>query len=174
MKVRVVIRFRHLGVTTIGGLAELSEAKIASLATPSHPQPPERVKALLVRAGLALNTKLSPAVKQGIEEAYQRRLDQERRWEGEAKRLALELEQLKQQLKFVYREWALGSSIPIENIGLCVRSLNPLIRAGIDSLQKLIQWSEAELAQLKNFSAVKSIPEIKSVLAEYGLTFKLP
>jgi DNA-directed RNA polymerase subunit alpha len=60
---------------------------------------------------------------------------------------------------------------PIEDLELSVRSYNCLKREGIDTLQQLIQKSEAELLKIRNFGA-KSIEEVKGKLAELGFSLK--
>jgi DNA-directed RNA polymerase subunit alpha len=59
----------------------------------------------------------------------------------------------------------------IDELGLSVRSLNCLKRAGKKSLRDLANSEEAELMKLKNFGQ-KSLEETQALLAEYGLSFK--
>lgn len=61
----------------------------------------------------------------------------------------------------------------IDELGLSVRSLNCLKRAGKKTLGDLTQSEEAELMKLKNFGQ-KSLEEVKSVLNEHGLTLREP
>jgi DNA-directed RNA polymerase subunit alpha len=60
---------------------------------------------------------------------------------------------------------------PIEDLNLSVRSYNCLKREGINSLGDLVQKSEAELMDIRNFGQ-KSIDEVKGKLEEYGLTLR--
>lgn len=59
----------------------------------------------------------------------------------------------------------------IEDLELSVRSYNCLKRAGIDSVEKLLQYSEDELLDIRNFGQ-KSIQEVKNKISELGLVFK--
>ncbi len=60
---------------------------------------------------------------------------------------------------------------PIENLELSVRSYNCLKRQGIDMLEQLVDCSENDLLNIRNFGA-KSIQEVKDKLAELGLSLK--
>ncbi|MHB2018007.1 MAG: DNA-directed RNA polymerase subunit alpha [Candidatus Xenobia bacterium] len=67
-----------------------------------------------------------------------------------------------------------GSSIldmQVEQLGLSVRSLNCLKRAGIRSVGDLTQYAEEDVMKLKNFGQ-KSLDEIKEKLAEHGLSLR--
>jgi DNA-directed RNA polymerase subunit alpha len=59
-------------------------------------------------------------------------------------------------------------AITIEELNLSVRSYNCLKREGINSVGDLIQKSEAELMDIRNFGQ-KSIDEVKAKLEELGL-----
>ncbi len=59
----------------------------------------------------------------------------------------------------------------IDEMGLSVRSLNCLKRAGKKSLRDLTESEEAELMKLKNFGQ-KSLDEVKSILAQFDLSFR--
>ncbi|MHB8276593.1 MAG: DNA-directed RNA polymerase subunit alpha [Candidatus Humimicrobiaceae bacterium] len=59
----------------------------------------------------------------------------------------------------------------IEDLELSVRSYNCLKRAGIDSVEKLLQYTEDELLDIRNFGQ-KSIQEVKNKVIELGLSFK--
>jgi len=59
----------------------------------------------------------------------------------------------------------------IEDLELSVRSYNCLKRAGIDSVEKLLQYTEDELLDIRNFGQ-KSIQEVKNKVSELGLSFK--
>ena len=58
--------------------------------------------------------------------------------------------------------------LPVESLGLSVRSLNCLKRAGVRTVGDLHQYSEEDVMKLKNFGQ-KSLDEIKDKLNEYGL-----
>lgn len=58
--------------------------------------------------------------------------------------------------------------MPVENLGLSVRSLNCLKRAGVRAVGDLVQYNEEDVMKLKNFGQ-KSLDEIKDKLVEYGL-----
>jgi DNA-directed RNA polymerase subunit alpha len=59
----------------------------------------------------------------------------------------------------------------IDELGLSVRSLNCLKRAGKKTLRDLANSEEAELMKLKNFGQ-KSLEETQALMAEYGLSFR--
>jgi DNA-directed RNA polymerase subunit alpha len=67
------------------------------------------------------------------------------------------------------KEPALNS--PIEDLELSVRSYNCLKRQGIDTLQELLDYSELDLMNIRNFGS-KSIEEVKHKLAELDLSLK--
>jgi len=59
-------------------------------------------------------------------------------------------------------------AITIEELNLSVRSYNCLKREGINSVGELVQKSEPELVEIRNFGQ-KSIDEVKAKLEELGL-----
>jgi DNA-directed RNA polymerase subunit alpha len=59
-------------------------------------------------------------------------------------------------------------SITVEELNLSVRSYNCLKREGINTVGDLVQKSEAELMDIRNFGQ-KSIDEVKAKLEELGL-----
>lgn len=59
----------------------------------------------------------------------------------------------------------------IEDLDLSVRSYNCLKRAGIHSVRQLVEFSENDLLNIRNFG-VKSIEEVKDKLESMGLGFK--
>lgn len=59
----------------------------------------------------------------------------------------------------------------IEDLGLSVRSYNCLKRAGIHSVRQLVEFSENDLLNIRNFG-VKSIEEVKDKLESMGLSLK--
>ena len=60
----------------------------------------------------------------------------------------------------------------IEDLDLSVRSYNCLKRAGIQSVRQLVEFSENDLLNIRNFGA-KSIEEVKDKLISMGLNLKL-
>ena len=61
----------------------------------------------------------------------------------------------------------------IEELDLSVRSSNCLKRAGLDTVEELVNTTEEELMQIRNLGK-KSLQEIKAKLAELDLTLKQP
>ena len=61
--------------------------------------------------------------------------------------------------------------ITVEELNLSVRSYNCLKREGINSVGDLVQKSEAELMDIRNFGQ-KSIDEVKAKLDELGLALR--
>lgn len=61
--------------------------------------------------------------------------------------------------------------MPIEDLELSVRAYNCLKRQGIDTLEQLIDCTEADLMNIRNFGA-KSIEEVKGKLADLELALK--
>ncbi len=59
----------------------------------------------------------------------------------------------------------------IEDMDLSVRSYNCLKRAGIHSVRQLVEFSENDLLNIRNFG-VKSIEEVKDKLESMGLGLK--
>ena len=59
-------------------------------------------------------------------------------------------------------------ALPIEELTLTVRSYNCLKREGINTVGDLVQKSESELMDIRNFGQ-KSIDEVKAKLEELGL-----
>jgi len=59
----------------------------------------------------------------------------------------------------------------IEELELSVRAYNCLKREGIDSVEKLLEYSEDELLDIRNFGQ-KSIQEVKDKIKELELSFK--
>ena len=58
--------------------------------------------------------------------------------------------------------------VPIEDLDLSVRSYNCLKREGVDSVGDLVQKSEQDLLDIRNFGQ-KSIDEVRAKLEEMGL-----
>jgi DNA-directed RNA polymerase subunit alpha len=67
------------------------------------------------------------------------------------------------------KEPALNS--PIEDLELSVRSYNCLKRQDVHTLQELLEYSELDLMNIRNFGS-KSIEEVKHKLAELDLSLK--
>lgn len=63
--------------------------------------------------------------------------------------------------------------MPVENLGLSVRSLNCLKRAGVRTVGDLRSYTEEDVMKLKNFGQ-KSLDEINEKLLEYGLALRRP
>ncbi|HEY3998645.1 MAG TPA: DNA-directed RNA polymerase subunit alpha [Candidatus Xenobia bacterium] len=61
--------------------------------------------------------------------------------------------------------------LPVEQLGLSVRSLNCLKRAGIRTVGDLTQYAEEDVMKLKNFGQ-KSLDEIKEKLQEHGMSLR--
>ena len=62
-------------------------------------------------------------------------------------------------------------SLSVEDLELSARSLNCLKKAGIETVQELVEKDLSELIQIKNFGK-KSAEEINSKLKQYGLFLK--
>lgn len=60
--------------------------------------------------------------------------------------------------------------MPVDELELSVRSSNCLRAAKIKNLEELVQKSESEMLQYRNFGR-KSLAEINEVLAKFGLSF---
>ena len=60
---------------------------------------------------------------------------------------------------------------PIEDLELSVRSFNCLKRAGIDTVEELIQYTEEDMMKVRNLG-MKSLVEVKNKLNEIGLSLK--
>jgi DNA-directed RNA polymerase subunit alpha len=60
----------------------------------------------------------------------------------------------------------------IEGLQLSVRSYNCLKRAGIHTVRQLVEFSENDLLNIRNFG-VKSIEEVKDKLVDMGLGLKV-
>jgi len=64
-------------------------------------------------------------------------------------------------------EW----DVPVETLNLSVRSFNCLKRAGISKVSELLDMSEDEIIEMRNFGK-KSLDENKQVLEERGLSIR--
>ena len=75
----------------------------------------------------------------------------------------------------LYKELGLKDKLlemTIEELDLSVRSYNCLKRAGIHSVRQLVEFSENDLLNIRNFGA-KSIEEVKDKLISMDLNLKL-
>jgi DNA-directed RNA polymerase subunit alpha len=59
----------------------------------------------------------------------------------------------------------------IEELELSVRAYNCLKREGVDTVEKLLEYTEDELLDIRNFGQ-KSIQEVKDKIKALGLSFK--
>ena len=62
-------------------------------------------------------------------------------------------------------------ALTVEDLNLSVRSYNCLKREGVNTVGDLVQKSEAELMDIRNFGQ-KSIDEVKAKLEDLGLSLK--
>jgi DNA-directed RNA polymerase subunit alpha len=62
-------------------------------------------------------------------------------------------------------------ALPIEDLDLTVRSYNCLKREGIHTVGELVNRSEADLLDIRNFGS-KSIDEVKAKLVSMGMSLK--
>ena len=62
-------------------------------------------------------------------------------------------------------------AMPIEELDLSVRPYNCLKRAGINTIGDLVQRTEEEIVNVKNFGR-KSLDEVKEKLAVLGLKLR--
>ncbi|MSW72780.1 MAG: DNA-directed RNA polymerase subunit alpha, partial [Actinobacteria bacterium] len=66
---------------------------------------------------------------------------------------------------------AADMALPIEDLDLTVRSYNCLKREGIHTVGELVNRSEADLLDIRNFGS-KSIDEVKAKLVSMGMNLK--
>ena len=90
---------------------------------------------------------------------------------GLAQELNLEAEGIEIGPSPVEAEHVAAYSMPIEDLNLAVRSLNCFKREGVHTVGELIQRSESDLLDIRNFGQ-KSINEVKVALAQLGLGLK--
>ena len=64
------------------------------------------------------------------------------------------------------------ATMMIEDLDLSVRSYNCLKRAGIATVEELVQKTEEEMMRIRNLGK-KSLKEVKDKVAELGLSFKV-
>jgi len=79
----------------------------------------------------------------------------------------------KEQLIFeeIEEEDMLQEYPSIEELELSVRAFNCLKREGVDTVEKLLEYTKDELLDIRNFGQ-KSIQEVKDKIKELGLSFK--
>lgn len=71
------------------------------------------------------------------------------------------------------RERSRVLEMPIEELGLSVRSYNCLKRAGIDTVGELTRKTEEDMMKVRNLGK-KSLQEVKEKLAQLGLSLRQP
>ena len=90
---------------------------------------------------------------------------------GLARELNLDAEGLEMGPSVMDAALAADLALPIEDLDLTVRSYNCLKREGIHTVGELINRSEADLMDIRNFGS-KSIDEVKAKLASMGMSLK--
>ncbi|MFN8107678.1 MAG: DNA-directed RNA polymerase subunit alpha [Nocardioidaceae bacterium] len=90
---------------------------------------------------------------------------------GLARELNVEAEGIDIGPSPVDEQLAQDLAMPVEELNLTVRSYNCLKREGLDTVGELLQRSEQDLLDIRNFGA-KSIDEVKLKLHEMGLGLK--
>ncbi|HNA98120.1 MAG TPA: DNA-directed RNA polymerase subunit alpha [Marmoricola sp.] len=90
---------------------------------------------------------------------------------GLARELNVEAEGIDIGPSPVDEQLAQDLAMPVEELNLTVRSYNCLKREGLDTVGELLQRSEQDLLDIRNFGA-KSIDEVKLKLHEMGLSLK--
>ena len=90
---------------------------------------------------------------------------------GLARELNLDAEGLEMGPSVLDAALAADLALPIEDLDLTVRSYNCLKREGIHTVGELINRSEADLMDIRNFGS-KSIDEVKAKLTSMGMSLK--
>jgi len=90
---------------------------------------------------------------------------------GLARELNLDAEGLEMGPSVLDAALAADLALPIEDLDLTVRSYNCLKREGIHTVGELINRSEADLMDIRNFGS-KSIDEVKAKLVSMGMSLK--
>ena len=85
--------------------------------------------------------------------------------------LAERVREARNALGTAVSESAIGAAERIDDLDLSVRSFNCLKRAGIHSVRQLLDFSENDLLNIRNFG-VKSIEEVKDKLDSMGMSLK--
>ena len=90
---------------------------------------------------------------------------------GLARELNLDAEGLEMGPSVLDAALAADLALPIEDLDLTVRSYNCLKREGIHTVGELVNRSEADLMDIRNFGS-KSIDEVKAKLTSMGMSLK--
>ena len=90
---------------------------------------------------------------------------------GLARELNLDAEGIEMGPSVMDAALAADLALPIEDLDLTVRSYNCLKREGIHAVGELVNRSEADLLDIRNFGS-KSIDEIKAKLVSMGMALK--
>ncbi|MDP1851145.1 MAG: DNA-directed RNA polymerase subunit alpha [Candidatus Planktophila sp.] len=90
---------------------------------------------------------------------------------GLARELNLEAEGIEMGPSVMDAALAADMALPIEDLDLTVRSYNCLKREGIHTVGELVNRSEADLLDIRNFGS-KSIDEVKAKLVSMGMNLK--
>ena len=90
---------------------------------------------------------------------------------GLARELNLNAEGIEMGPSIMDAALAADLALPIEDLDLTVRSYNCLKREGIHTVGELVNRSEADLLDIRNFGS-KSIDEVKAKLASMGMSLK--
>lgn len=90
---------------------------------------------------------------------------------GLARELNLDAEGIEMGPSIMDAALAADMALPIEDLDLTVRSYNCLKREGIHTVGELVNRSEADLLDIRNFGS-KSIDEVKAKLVSMGMNLK--
>ena len=90
---------------------------------------------------------------------------------GLARELNLDAEGIEMGPSVMDAALAADLALPIEDLDLTVRSYNCLKREGIHTVGELVNRSEADLLDIRNFGS-KSIDEVKAKLVSMGMSMK--
>jgi DNA-directed RNA polymerase subunit alpha len=90
---------------------------------------------------------------------------------GLARELNLNAEGIEMGPSMMDAALAADLALPIEDLDLTVRSYNCLKREGIHTVGELVNRSEADLLDIRNFGS-KSIDEVKAKLVSMGMSLK--
>ena len=90
---------------------------------------------------------------------------------GLARELNLDAEGIEMGPSVIDAALAADMALPIEDLDLTVRSYNCLKREGIHTVGELVNRSEADLLDIRNFGS-KSIDEVKAKLVSMGMNLK--
>ena len=90
---------------------------------------------------------------------------------GLARELNLNAEGIEMGPSLMDAALAADMALPIEDLDLTVRSYNCLKREGIHTVGELVNRSEADLLDIRNFGS-KSIDEVKAKLVSMGMNLK--